>query len=447
MNRKVLIINLEFPPVGGPGVQRVLKFVRYLPEEGWSPTVICGDRSTWHKWHDSTLLNEIPPSVGVSRVRISTIGDYSTLSSAMVCSMLFPFRRVLIKEKIRQCLKQMFFNIFSYMHPEPLASWVYRATKKAIQRHKNHGFDAVLTSGPPHITHMVGFMLKRHSPVRWAADFRDPWVDNRRQADRLGISRQLDRIWERLVLENADRIICVSPGWAKLLGRKLNAGKEGRIHVVYNGYDPDDIPDDILQPRSKGFFTDTLHIHYNGTIQGATFPNLFFKALAKLQREELDIPKKLKCTFTGLPTTVASLATSLGLNEIIRDVGPLSHRDSLEMAASSDVLLLIVNNTDKAANGLITGKVYEYVAMGKNILAIIPPYGDLYAFLKDYQQCYLVSCNNLSGVVEVLKVLMKRKRNGELISSIPPKWITQYSRQAQTRRLAQILESLVLNGS
>ena len=114
MSRKVLIINLEFPPVGGPGVQRVLKFVRYLPEEGWAPTVICGDKSTWHNWRDDTLVREVPDDVDVFRLSYSTIDDYSALVSIIGCNLLFPLRLFLAKEKIRGELRRTFFSLLLY---------------------------------------------------------------------------------------------------------------------------------------------------------------------------------------------------------------------------------------------------------------------------------------------------------------------------------------------
>lgn len=117
------------------------------------------------------------------------------------------------------------------------------------------------------------------------------------------------------------------------------------------------------------------------------------------------------------------------------------------MSVNSDVLLLIVNNADGTTNGVITAKVYEYVATGRNILAIIPSSGDLYAFLKDYEQCHIVAWNNLDGIVKTLKLLMTKKRHGELNSLGPPSWIAQYSRQAQTRRLVEILENLRQNSA
>jgi hypothetical protein len=446
VSRKVLIINLEFPPVGGPGVQRVLKFVRYLPKEGWAPTVICGDKSTWHDWRDDSLLREVPDDVDVFRLSYSTIDDYSALASIIGSALLFPLYPFLAEDKVKGGLRRKFFSLFRYMHPEPLLSWVYLATKKAVRSHRKNNFDVALTSGPPHVTHLVGLMLKRHYHLKWVADFRDPWVDRRAQADRMGISRRLDRLWQRLVVENADRIISVSPSWTKLLSRKLSGPEEARVQVVYNGYDPDDIPYE-LKPINPEPCSDFLCIHYNGTIQGATLPSLFFKALAELRKEELCLHKNLRCTFTGLPSTVADLANDLGLNGIIIDVGKLSHRESLQMAVNSDVLLLIVNNADETTNGVITAKVYEYVAMGKNILAIIPQSGDLHAFLKDYRQCHIVGWDNLGGMIEMVKLLMAKKRNGQLNSYDPPSWIEQYSRRVQTGRLAKILEGLVWNGS
>ena len=411
------------------------------------PTVICGDKSTWHDWRDDTLVKEVPGDVDVLRLSYSTIDDYSALASTIGCNLLLPLCPFLAKEKIRRELRRTFFSLFRYVHPEPLLLWIYLATKKAVRCHRKNNFDVAMTSGPPHVTHMVGLILKRLYHIKWVADFRDPWVDRRAQADRLGISRRLDWLWQRLVVENADRIISVSPSWTKLLADKLSNPKQTNAHVVYNGYDPDDIPDDVFGPTNPRSCSDALCIHYNGTIQGATLPNFFFKALAELTKVETDTHRNLRCTFTGLPSTVADLANSLGLNKVVIDVGPLSHSESLQMSVSSDVLLLIVNDADETTNGVITAKVYEYVAVGKNILAIIPRGGDLYTLLKDYQQCHMVDWNNLGGIVEMLRLLMAKKRSGQLNSCGPPSWIGQYSRQAQTRRLAEILENLVPNGS
>ncbi len=446
---KVLIINREFPPAGGPAVQRVVKFVRYLPEEGWTPTVICGNKSAGCRRYDYTLLNQVPADVNIFRLFYRTIEDYSALASAAVCGMLFPLRLLWTKEKIIGQLRRAFLklvNLLYYIHPEPSLSWVYLAVKKARQLHKRHNFDVIVTSGPPHITHMVGFMLRRLHQVKWVADFRDPWVDCQMRADKMGFSRRLDRFWEQLVLENADRIITVSPSWAELLACKLASPKDTKVSLIYSGYDPDDIPDRGYSPTNPRSCSDALHIHYNGTIQSAVNPDIFFKAVAELKKEIPYIHRSLSCTFTGLPANVVKLANNLELNEIVRDVGPLSHRKSLEISISSDVLLLILSCVDETTNGIITSKVYEYVAMGKNILAIIPMGGDLHTFLKDYQQCHIVDWNNLDGIVEMLKSLMARKRNGQLNSFDPPNWISQYTRQAQTRRLARLLEDLVQNG-
>lgn len=287
MNRSVLIVNFEFPPIGGPGVQRVLKFVRYLPEEGWAPTVICGDKSTWHDWRDDTLAKEVPDGVDVFRLSHSTIDDYSALASTIACNLLFPLRLFCAKEKIQKKIEWTFFCLFSYIHPEPLLSWVYLSSKKAVRCYRKNNFDVTVTSGPPHVTHMVGYILKRLYHVKWVADFRDPWVDRLAQADRLGISRRLDRLWQRLIVKNADRIISVSPSWTKLLAGKLSNPERTKCHVVYNGYDPNDIPDDILETIDPRSSFDILRIHYNGTVQGATLPISFLKALSELKKESL----------------------------------------------------------------------------------------------------------------------------------------------------------------
>lgn len=245
MSRKVLIINLEFPPVGGPAVQRVVKFVRYLPETGWTPSVVCGDKSTWCDRYDYTLTNEVPDDVEVFRLSFRTLTDWSRIASNIVCNILLPLRLFWTMDKIQRNVTQTFLvlsEVFFYLHPEPLLSWIYLATKKAVRLYQKDNFDVVVTSGPPHITHMVGFMLKRFFKAKWVADFRDPWVDCETRGERRGISRRLDRLWERLVLESADRIISVSPSWSELFASKLSRAKDKKVRVVHHGYDPRDIP-------------------------------------------------------------------------------------------------------------------------------------------------------------------------------------------------------------
>ncbi len=442
MSRKVLIINLEFPPIGGPGVQRVLKFVKYLPEEGWTPTVICGDRSIWHDRRDWTLVSEIPGDVDVLRVSFSTIEDSSRIASAISYFVLYPLRLYLSKEKMRVELRQILLNMLCYIHPEPFLWWVYLGSREALQCHRKHCFDVVLTSGPPHITHMIGFLLKELRRIKWVADFRDPWVDSQVQAERLGISRRLDRVWERLVLRNADGIVCVSPTWARLLSGKLGRRNGSKVHIVYNGYDPEDIPYYSVGSVNSESGSDVLHIHYNGTIQGPMLPTVFFKALARLREKMADVQAFVRCTFTGLPADVARLVDEFGLRTVVTDIGQLCHHESLEMAARADVLLLILNEADKTYGGQLTGKVYEYLATGKSILAIIPHDGDLRTLLEGYEGSYIVNCENLVGIVEILRLLMRKKREGQLDGIQPPSWIARYSRQAQTRRLAAILDDI-----
>ncbi|MDY6987489.1 MAG: glycosyltransferase [Thermodesulfobacteriota bacterium] len=439
MSRKVLIVNLEFPPIGGPGVQRVLKFVRYLPREDWMPTVICGDKATWHTWRDHSLLEEIPDGVDVFRISFAGIEDCSAFATAMAEAVLCPLRLFFSKEKIREELRDTLHPLLSYAHPQPLVMWVYHAAKRALQCHELKEFDAVLTSGPPHITHMVGLALKGLCQVKWIADFRDPWIDNRLYADSLGLSQRLDRMWERLVLRKADCIVAVSQNWARLLAKKLSHSDKSRVHVVYNGYDPDDIP----EPEDGEPSSNELRIHYNGSIQGPMLPVLFFKALAQLKEQESAVYRDLVCTFTGLPVDVAKLAASLQLNGIVKDVGRLSHAESVRAVMASDVLLLILNNVDETCEGQITGKVYEYLAAGKHILAIIPSAGDLYALLKNHERCSVVSWDDLEGIVTTLKFLITKKGRGQLGWSSPPNWIDHYTREAQTARLARILQSLV----
>lgn len=443
MSRKVLIINLEFPPIGGPGVQRVLKFIRYLPDEEWIPTILCGSRPVWHDWHDPSLMLEVPKETNILRASFHSIADYSKSMGRFCANMLSPLNRLLDKKKLELDLAKIWLNLLCYLHPEPMISWLYCATKTAFRYFKTDRVDAVITSGPPHISHFVGLFLKMRYGTKWVADFRDPWVDRQTHGDRLGVARRLDRIWEKLILDYADRIVVISEGWGELFARKLCGAQRSKICVIHNGYDPEDIPSNLPQKDSCGLPEGSLHIHYNGTIQGATSPFFFFRGLAELVKNRPILLGSIVCTFTGIPKRILRIAEALNLKGIIKDAGMLAHRESLELATKSDVLLLIANNTDKTSAGLMTGKVYEYIATGKPILALVPPHGNLHDFLSDYDQCRVVPWNRPQEIGHMLNQLVLDKAAGRLFASCPPPWIGNYSRQMQTKRLADLLNGLV----
>lgn len=442
MNKNVLVVNVEFPPIGGPGVQRIVKFVRYLPENGWCPIVICGDRSTWHKRRDEQLLKEVPPQTKVFRIRYRTPFEKPELIAELVAPLFRPLSVRWPHHEITAQLKRVAEFLFIYGHPEPMADWVSRALRKALECHKEFGFNVMVTSGPPHVSHLLGLALQKMRGIKWIADFRDPWSATASSigCDRVGIARRMDQIWEHLVLRNADKAITLSPSWAKLLQRKRPHIKP--VDVIQNGYDPNDIFHLADFQPVEGGEDSRLHIHYNGSIQCYFSPEILFRSLARLTQRRPEIKERILCTFTGLPEEFVRLSHTLGIEGLIHDTGPMLHSESIKYCMTADVLLLMLNHVGKISYGWIPAKIYEYVALGKPLLALIPKVGDVCEMLKNYSAAYIAQWNDEDEIEHCLLRLLEAKESGRLNRVAPPEWISQYSRQAETKQLAAILDSL-----
>jgi hypothetical protein len=442
---RVLILNQEFPPLGGPAVQRVTKFVRYLQQAGWSVTVIAGTKSTWHTRRDETLLKDIASGVDVFRLPFRTIEDYAAFGARLVLWVLFPLRLFLSESHMRDRLHWLIRGLLIIVHPEPLMSWWWLATSQAIALQRRQRYDVVLTSGPPHITHMVGYVLQWLFGVKWVADLRDPWVNSKAQmaAYPNPIVKGLHRLWERLVFRAADRLVTVSPTWGRLLGERCGTSAPSeKVQVIYNGYDPHDLPQTLPSVKSRTQWQEYLWIHYNGNTNSVENPYWFFRALAQLASHNAKFSLQIRCTFTGLTSLDVALVEDLGLQDIVVDVHPLSHNKSLRMSAEADVLLLIVNLIDSTVAGQYTGKVYEYVALGKPILALVPIPGDLYDFLKNYEAACVLAYNNITGIAQTIQEYIAKKQRNALHASQAPSWIAEYTRESQTKRLIKILDAM-----
>jgi glycosyltransferase involved in cell wall biosynthesis len=369
--KKVLIITYYWPPAGGPGVQRWLKMVKYLPEAGVEPVVLTVEESyAAYPVMDPSFLAEVAGSIKVVRTK--------SFEPLRIYGKIFGQKKVpysgfsnvdteTVGSKLSRWVRG---NLFI---PDARKGWNRFALPEARKILKREEINAVVTTGPPHSTHLIGLALKSEFPaLTWIADFRDPWTDIYYYDALLHTpkSRERDASLELQVLESADQVLAVCPSNVDLLAAKLPPERREKIKLVTNGYDEEDFQG-IERATRKG----KLEIGYTGTLAPMYDVYPILQILATL-----DIPWQLTIAGSITPE-INKMAEELKIDKHISFLGHVSHRESLELLRRSNVLLHIMPNTPKSMMGT-TGKLYEYIGSGTPIINFGPVEGDSAMFIE-----------------------------------------------------------------
>lgn len=424
MYRRVLIITYYWPPSGGSGVQRWLKFAKYLPEAGWEPVIFTPENPDFDL-KDESLLKEIPQQLEVMKFPIWE--PYQLFSKVKGKSKSHPGR--LMEQKERGVLEKLAIWIrANLIVPDPRVFWVRPSVKFLTDLVKSGQFQAVITTGPPHSMHLIGRDLKRKTGITWIADFRDPW-SQWEFLDTLPMSSFIRRKHLRLeqsVLKEANAVLTISPTFQNDL-EKLGHRK---IKLLTNGYDPVDIPLGF-SPKKKE--ERKLHLVYSGIIDAIRNPIPLMEAMKSEFEKGAD---QIEWTFVGKVSEQVQnyVKVDSWLDARIHFAGYVSHQEVFGFYEKADALVLILTDT-KNAKGNIPGKLFEYLATGIPVLALGDPNGDSAQILKD------------SGGGEVIahtdsEEIKKRLRNLLDSSSSETKSadLERYSRRNLSFELAKILD-------
>lgn len=420
--KKVLIITYYWPPGSGAGVQRWLKFVKYLPQYGWEPLVLTVDPSyAAYPAVDQTLEDDIPPGTKIFRTRAV---DYFTLlrknNTKLPSAGFASGDENSFKGKLLRFIRGNFFI------PDPRRGWNGYAFRKACEIISKEEIDHVITTSPPHSTQLIGLKLKKRFPqLRWMADLRDPWTDiyYYKKFYHTLPAAIADRHFEKEVLRNADKLITVGKSLKSIFSSKAE-GIENKISVITNGYDDDDFSGYMpLKPeRFTITYTGTLSDHY--PVYG------FLKAL----RSIADTGTDFRLRFVGMVSsgTRRSILSITGYDKV--EFIPYSkHSEAIHYLAESSALLLII--PDHSSNkSIITGKLFEYLASGKPIICLGPEDGDAATIIRETVSGKSFTYSDSAGMEEYLRVLLN-------VSEIKPVEVNKYSRKYLTSLLSDTLNS------
>ena len=363
--KKVLIITYYWPPAGGSGVQRWLKFTKYLPKYNWKP-IIYTPENPYFEVQDEALLSDIPAEAEIWKTPIwepyalkdKLFGKGSESQSAGVIT-----NKKSLKNKLLNWVRG---NVFI---PDPKIYWVRPSVKVLLKKILEEDIHHIITTGPPHSMHLIGLGLKKAMPnLKWIADFRDPWSEldlfNEFQLNNSSMKKHKDL--EREVLQTADVTLTVSETWVKDLKR---LGGD-RVELITNGYDADDFE---LKPKTN----DKFIIGHYGLLNHLRNPKNLWKSLNSLCDENTEFNNKLEIHLSGNidGEVLAEIESYSCLKAKVKQLGYLSHAQVLEQYNQADVLLLLLFNS-KSGVGNYPGKIFEYFAAQKPILAFVPEESD-----------------------------------------------------------------------
>ena len=320
--------------------------------------------------------------------------------------------------------------------PDARCGWVKPSVKYLKEYLKEHPVDAIISTGPPHSMHLIAMKLKEDLGLPWIADFRDPWTEIDYYND-LHLTTWADRKHHRLereVLTKADKVVTVAPDGARRLGRIGNRN----VRTIYNGFDRDDDTTSTVVPSEK--FT----ITYLGVLSKIQNPNNLWQALAELIKEDSGFDKSLKINMIGqIDSTVVSSIDENGLAQHVTYSPYIPHDQVSAVHRSSTLLLLLLMpDSEPRAKGLVTGKLFEYMASGRPILCIGPEDGDAARILKETGAGLTVSFGDKEKMKETLKNLYRRYLENDLQGNTNPK-VDSYSRQVMTQQYAALLNQAI----
>jgi len=355
--KKILFITYYWPPSGGPGVQRILKFVKYLPELGFKPLVLTVKYGEYPAI-DNTLMDDIPPECRVYRTTIlepNNIYKFLTgkKSKHTIEHDIFSQKDKNIVDKLAKCIR---LNVFI---PDAKIGWFPFAVHKGKQIIKQESPDIIISSSPPPTVHLIAKKLAGSGNIPWIADFRDPWTEmHYYQQKRTEITKNIDKYLEKSVIDSADHLTCVSKHFLQMLPPKK------KYTIIPNGFDEDDF--NILIEM-----TDNFIITYMGTLNQNRFYRQAFEKLHYFLENHTSSQSTIELNFIGgISSDIKKYLKKLFSNyENIYFRGYLNHNKAVEKIKKSTVLLLFLEKADDY-KGHIPGKLFEYLATGNYILGM-----------------------------------------------------------------------------
>ncbi|MDP2088949.1 MAG: glycosyltransferase family 4 protein [Flavobacteriaceae bacterium] len=422
---KALIITYYWPPSGGSGVQRWLKFVKCLRDFDIEPIIYTVENPDY-VFNDDSLLSDIPDSIEILKQPIwEPYQIVNLFSKQKVESAGFLGQNNSILGKIKNYIRA------NYFIPDARMFWINPSVKFLKKYLKENKVDLIISTGPPHSLHLIGLKLKEQLGVKWIADFRDPWteIDYFHHLPLTEKSRKKHHQLEQNVLKNADEIIVVGNSMKENYSKFSN-----NITVITNGYDTENSNEKV--PLDQKF-----SITHIGLMNADRNHPFFWKVLSEFSADNESFKNDLEIKLIGkVDETVLKSIQDLGLQSNLNLIPYIPHDEVINCQLTSQILLLSINNVP-AAKGIITGKVFEYLQSKRPILAIAPLDGDLAAILKETNAGEVINFDDETTLRMALETFYKSYQQNDL--QVKSSHYQEYHRKNLTRQLSVLIKKCV----
>ena len=423
---KVLIITYYWPPAGGPGVQRWLKFVKYLPEFGIEPIVYCPENPNY-PIVDQSLVNEIPEHITILK---QPINEPYRLANLFSKGNVKKISSGVIPKAKKQSLieKAMLYVRGNYFIPDARKNWVKPSVVFLSNYIKENQIETIITTGPPHSLHLIGLNLKEQLDLRWLADFRDPWttIGYHKALKLTKASENKHKTLELKVLNVADEIIVTS----NHTKNEFHTKTKQPISVITNGYDVHSI---------KGEGKDTLFtLSHIGSLLSDRNPKILWETLSELIKENEAFSKVFQLNLVGVVSDdVLESIYKNGLKKCLNVVGYVDHDVAIKFQMKSQLLLLIeIDSEDTKA--IIPGKIFEYLISETPILAIGPEDADVEQIIMTTNTGTYFGYHQKTKLKTQILDYFKAFQNNDL--KVNAMGLQPYSRKELTKRLVTLIK-------
>jgi hypothetical protein len=423
--KKILIISYYWPPAGGPGVQRWLKFVKYLPDFGIEPHVYVPKNPTYPLLDEELLARVSDKAIIIQKPIFEPYGlagIFSKKKTQKISSGIIPNKKK--QSWVEKMLIWVRGNLFI---PDARLFWIRPSVQFLSKYIQEHQIETVITTGPPHSLHLIGMELKNRHKINWITDFRDPWTTIGYH-DKLQLSNwaaKKHKQLEKQVLNSCDQIIVTSPTTKK----EFEVITSKPISVITNGYD--------VEPISKKPLNEKFTLAHIGSFLSERNPRILWKALAELVNENIAFSEKLELKLIGaVSDSVLETIKEFRLDGFVNHLGYVSHEVALQEQRCSQVLLLIEIDSEQT-NCIIPGKLFEYMVSERPILAIGPEKADFASIIKETNTGTFFTYEDKDALKSQIVNYFEAFQSQSL--QVHAVGLQKYSRRALSQELATIL--------
>lgn len=429
---KVLILTYYWPPSGGSGVQRWVKFAKYFRDFGIEPIIYTVENPKY-AIEDHKIQEELPRDLTIIRYPIKEPNNFISFfkgsKGIKKTSAGFLNPNPSRKEKLMQYIRA------NYFIPDARMLWIKPSIKFLTKYLKENPVDAIVSTGPPHSVNLIGLGLKKRMGLPWLSDFRDPWTEID-YFHHLPHSKKTIRKHHKLeqeVLKQADAVVVIGDQMKKSYERYSQD-----VHVIHNGYD-DELTEEFRVSLDKRFTI--VHI---GLMNSDRNSYSLWKAIGELCNENNDFAHEYMVKLIGEVANDVHKALEENGIKNVNELGYLPHKEAIQHQYSAQILLLAVNKIP-GAKGVLTGKIFEYLKAERPILAIGPEDGDLAAVINETNSGCIIDFEDVQKIKSQLLCWFKAYQQGKL--SIQSKNIEQYHRKNLTGKMAALLKTIAKDNS